>query len=269
MTRAKYCRLHRLSRDSLSGWIKVLVSEETLRAKAEIVREKRIERRRRTGQPLSDNQRSRAVQAFWAMHVEALVWSGMSVRHYAQALRISAQTLRRWRDLIEAEEIAADWRARLHPSARPLISSGASSAAKDRPVEAPLTAPRSTEPVVDRRSNRRSFTDEEKLAMVMESEAPGVSVAAVCRRHDVSTSMVFRWRIQFGFGGEKPAQLATVRVAARGGKAGDAAHLLDNLLPVPSGMAVVDLLDGRRVFAPVGADPAVIRRQVAEREMAP
>jgi transposase-like protein len=40
-----------------------------------------------------------------------------------------------------------------------------------------------------------------------------VSVAAVCRRHDISTRMVFRWRIQFGFGAEQPARLASVAVA--------------------------------------------------------
>jgi transposase-like protein len=44
----------------------------------------------------------------------------------------------------------------------------------------------------------------------MESETPGVSVAAVRRRHDISTSMVFRWRIQSDFGTEQPARLVSV-----------------------------------------------------------
>jgi len=68
------------------------------------------------------------------------------------------------------------------------------------------------DPPRDRRSNRRSFTDEEKLAIVMEAEQPGVSVAAVCRHHDIATSMVFRWRIQFGFGPDERARLAAVKV---------------------------------------------------------
>jgi hypothetical protein len=49
----------------------------------------------------------------------------------------------------------------------------------------------------------------------MEAEQPGVSVAAVCRHHDIATSMVFRWRIQFGFGPDERARLAAVKVIDR------------------------------------------------------
>ena len=48
--------------------------------------------------------RSRAAQAFWAMHVEALNWSGMSVREYATALRLSPTSLRKWRDRFDDGE---------------------------------------------------------------------------------------------------------------------------------------------------------------------
>jgi hypothetical protein len=146
------------------------------------------------------------------MHVETLNWSGLTLTHYAAAAKISKHSLRRWRDLIDSGEVAMDWRARLHPSARPKISSGVSSAAKDRSAETVLTASVPGDPPRDRRSNRRSFTDEEKLAIVMEAEQPGVSVAAVCRHHDIATSMVFRWRIQFGFGPDERARLAAVKV---------------------------------------------------------
>jgi transposase-like protein len=64
---------------------------------------------------------------------------------------------------------------------------------------------------VIRRSNRRSFTDEEELAIVTEAGQPGVRVTAVCRHHDIATSMVFRWRIQFGFGLDELARLAAVK----------------------------------------------------------
>ena len=66
------------------------------------------------------------------MHVEALNWSGLTVTHYAAALKISGHSLRRWRDLFEAEEISIDWRAHLHPSARANLSTSAkTSAAKE------------------------------------------------------------------------------------------------------------------------------------------
>ena len=106
----------------------------------------------------------------------------------------------------------------------------------------------------------------------METEAPGVTVAAVARRHDVVTSVIFRWRVQLGFGKEKPGKLATVTVAgkekARSLGADRAATVLHGLLQVPDGMAAVDLLDGRRVFAPAGTHPEAVRRHVTKREVA-
>lgn len=272
LSQRAYCRRHRLTAKTFSRWLKVLVDDKVLRAKAEIEREKRLERRRRKGKPLSSDRRSKAVQAFWAMHVEALNWSGMSVTHYATALDISAHSLRLWRDLFDAEAVSIDWRTRLHPSARPPLSTGVSTGAKEPMVELPLTIVPSAEWTGDRRSNRRHFTDEQKLAIVMETEAPGVTVAAIARRHDVVTSVIFRWRVQLGFGKEKLGKLATVTVAgkekARSLSADGAAIVLHGLLQVPDGMAAVDLPDGRRVFAPAGADPEAVRRHVTEREAA-
>jgi hypothetical protein len=52
-----------------------------------------------------------------------------------------------------------------------------------------------TPKAADGRSNRRRFSDEQKRAIVQETEKPGVSVAQVCRRHGLATSMVFRWPV--------------------------------------------------------------------------
>ena len=120
----------------------------------------------------------------------------------------------------------------------------------------------------DRRSNRRSFTDAEKLAIVLEAEQPEVSVAAVCRRHDIVTSMLFRWRVQFGFGQGERARLAAVRLAGKRPEQSDML-VLDDLLQAPEGSIAIELGDGRRVFAPADSDPDVVRRYVAERENAP
>ena len=267
-----YCRDHRLTETTFSRWLKVLVDDRVLRAKAEMEREKRLERRRRKGKRLSPGKRSRAVQAFWAMHVEALNWSGMSVTHYAMALDISAHSLRRWCGLFETEEISIDWRARLHPSALPPISTGPSTGAKEPRAKLPSTTAQGGGRTGDRRSNRRHFTDEQKLAIVLETEAPGATVAVVARRHDIVTSVIFRWRVEFGFGKEKPAKLAAVKLTGKGNAGIASARgdvlVLQDLLPIPDGMAAVDLPDGRRVFAPVGADPEAVRRHVGEREAA-
>jgi transposase-like protein len=217
---------------------------------------------------VSTDIRSRAVQAFWAMHVEAMNWSGMAVREYAASLQLSPTSLRKWRDRFENAEVEVDWRAHLHPSARPKISTGASSAAKECSPENDLTAARDAEPTHDGRSNRRSFTDKEKLAVVLESEQPGMSVAEVCRRHGIVTSMVFRWRVQFGFAGKKAAELATVALPGAGIGGSSTPAVLHDLLQAPDGMTPVQLSDGRRVFAPEGNDPDAVRQHVLDREAA-
>jgi len=262
LSRRRYCRSHRLDVGTFSRWLTAIGDAKALQHQT---RKKRVLRTSK----LSTSKRSVAVQAFWAMHVEALNWSGLATKHYADALRISAISLRRWRDLFDAEEVTIDWRSRLHPSARPQISSGLSSAAKARGHEMRLTDPSSGEPVGDRRSNRRRFTDAEKLSIVQESMVRGANAADICRRHDIVTSMLFRWRAQFGYGREERVRLAAVRApgAQRDGNA--AAVVLQDLLPTPDGMAAVELPDGRRVFAPLGADPEAVRQHVAARETAP
>jgi hypothetical protein len=177
---------------------------------------------------------------------------------------ISVYSLRTWRARLDADPLQVDWRARLHPSVRATISSDASSAAKEQLAENSLTDAATAAPARDRRSNRRSFTDAEKLAIVMEAEQPGVSAAAVCRRHKIATSMIFRWRVQFGVRQGVRAELAAVRVSD-GEPGGEPAAAV---LPVPGGMEAVELADGRKVFAPIGSDPDAVRKLVAERESA-
>jgi len=267
-----YCDGHRICLQTFRRWLKMF--EEDAGQKLERA-EKRRKKRART---LSAGKRSKAVQAFWAMHVEAWQWSGLNASAYAKVHHLTRQTLVKWRDRLEAEPEGIDWRELVHPSARPRtnsgrISTGAKTSAKERPAETVLTDSPSVDPPRDGRSNRRSFTDEEKRAIVMEAEAPEVSVAAVARRHEIATSMIFRWRTQFGLGRGKPAQLAAVRVAEErpGRRHGirPEAVVLSDLLPMPNGMAAVDLPDGRRVFAPAGSDPEAVRRTVAEREARP
>lgn len=265
LNRTEYCRRHRLNKSTFDRWLKVLDALESVRKRAR-------ERRKRAREPVSRDKHSKAVQAFWAMHVEALSWSGLNAKDYADAHHISVYTLRTWRARLDAAPLEIDWRARLHPSVRPNISSGSSSAATVTPVENGLTKTSSARSGRDRRADRRRFSDEEKLAIVMEAEQPGVSAAAVCRCHEIVTSMLFRWRVQFGFGKDVSARLATVKLA--GGQdehkpgAATAPLLLQDLLPIPDGMVAVDLSDGRRVFAPIGSDPEAVRRYVAEKEAA-
>jgi len=83
----------------------------------------------------------------------------------------------------------------------------------------------------------------------------------VARAHGIVTSVLFRWRAELGFGKSARAKLAGVTVDNHAGKHGTQPVVLHNILPVPDGMMVVDLNDGRRVFAPQGSDIEEVRRR--------
>lgn len=262
LTRTEYCRVHRLTKDTLDRWLKYFAGNEAARKhaeyQAELRRQKRLEarakwqkKRARLRFAVSTDVRNRAVQAYWAMHVEAMNWSGMGVREYAAALHLSPTSLRTWRDRLDQGEVEIDWRAHLHPSARPVVSTSASAT----PPESSLTADPKDDPGAPRQPVRRFFSDEEKQAIALESDRPGVSVSQVARKHGIVTGMLFRWRVQFGVAQKKRAKLAPVALTDDT----PAALLLRDLVQPPDGMTAIDLPDGRRVFAPAGSDPAAVR----------
>jgi transposase-like protein len=266
LTRTAYCRQHRLTKDTLDRWLKYFAGKDAARKhaeyQAELRRQKRLEaqakrrkKRARLRFAVSTDVRNRAVQAYWAMHVEAMNWSGMGVREYAAALHLSPTSLRKWRDRLDDGEVEIDWRAHLHPSARPAVSTSASGT----PPESSLTADPKDEPGARRQPARRFFSDAEKHAIALESDQPGVSVSQVARKHGIVTGMLFRWRVQFGVAQKKRAKLAPVALT----EGTPATLLLRDLVQPPDGMTAIDLADGRRVFAPTGSDPDAVRQRVA------
>lgn len=265
LTRTEYCRVHRLAKDTLDRWLKYFAGDDAARKQAEyqaeLRRQKRLEerakrqkRRNRLRFSVSTDVRDRAVQAFWAMHVEAMNWSGMGVREYAAALQLSPYSLRRWRDRLDEGEVEIDWRAHLHPSARPVVGTSA----KEMPPETSLTVPLSDDPAPPRQPVRRFFSDDDKRAIALESDQPGVSVSQVARKHGIVTGMLFRWRVQFGVAQKKRAKLAPIALA----DGTPATLLLRDLVQPPDGMTAIDLPDGRRVFVPVGSDPDAVREYI-------
>jgi transposase-like protein len=266
----QYCRKHDLSTTSLMQWARHLLSADDLRKRAERNLPRKTSKRQHKKQPPKRQRRPRryrygvrtdsgpiALQAFWGMHVEAMNFSGMGHAEYAAALGLSPHSLRIWRDRLEQSGNEMDWRSLLHPSARAQLSSAANCA---------RCKYRLTPQEVDGRSNRRRFTEEQKRAMVQETEEPGVAVAAVCRRHGIATSLLFRWRVQFGLTTRKAPQLATVALADSVANEVPALAALRDLVKPPDGMMAIELGDGRRVFAPVGSDPASVKRQLAGKE---
>ena len=122
-----------------------------------------------------------------------------------------------------------------------------------------MTTPPREDRTPPRRPPRRFFTDDQKRAIALESDQPGVSVSQVARKHGIVTGLLFRWRVQFGVTQRKGAKLAPVALTD------DAPAILRlrDLLQPPNGMTAIDLPDGRRVFAPAGVDPYAVREQVA------
>ena len=247
LSKARYCGDHRLNVRTFTRWLEQVVGEETARKHVEYQTQRRREarrelkeRERRTRVPLSSDRRSRAVQAFWAMHVEALIWSGMGVREYAAALQLSPASLRKWRDRVVDGEMEIDWRAHLHPSARPVVGTSASGTASGKgltPVETPAEAP-AAQP--SRRPLRRFFSDAEKRAIALESDQPGVSVSSVARKHGIVTGLLFRWRVQFGIAQKERAMLAPVVLP----DGVPAMQVLQDLLRAPDAAAAVTPTDG-------------------------
>jgi hypothetical protein len=131
-----------------------------------------------------------------------------------------------------------------------------------------LTAASDDDPRTSEKQTRRSFSAEEKLEIVLETERAGETVSSVARRHGVVASMLFRWRAELGFGKNKRAKLAAVRLADGQTGTSSAPLVLHDLLQPPDGMTAVELEDGRRVFAPIGSDPEAVRQHVLNREAA-
>ena len=90
LDRTNYCRQHGLWKCTFDRWLKYLAGKEAARKhveyQAELRRQKKLEaqekrrlKRVRLRFSVSTNMRHRGLQAFWAMHVEAMNWSGMGV----------------------------------------------------------------------------------------------------------------------------------------------------------------------------------------------
>jgi hypothetical protein len=158
--------------------------------------------------------RSRAVQAFWAMHVEALNWSGMSVRDYATAPLFSPSSLRKWCDRLDDGEVEIEWRAHLHASARPRISTSANDSAKGAPVENILTSPSVSAPSPPAGKQGTAWQTRRSARSRSKTSRPVRRIRRSPARWIV-TGVVFRWRAERGFGKSKAANLIVVRIASR------------------------------------------------------
>jgi transposase len=76
---------------------------------------------------------------------------------------------------------------------------------------------------VVREERRRHWSDEEKLAILKETTAPGAIVSAVARRHSIGTGQLYTWRKQLlrgAMAGFVPVELASSSSSAKAREAG-------------------------------------------------
>ena len=105
---------------------------------------------------------------------------------------------------------------------------------------------------------RRRWSDEERLRIVAEAFAPGARVADVCRRHDVSSGLIYTWRRKLLDAGaaqeaEVPSALpASVFVEA----VVDQDAAIGGTIKPPA--LIIDLPRGRRVSIFAAAPPALV-----------
>ena len=105
---------------------------------------------------------------------------------------------------------------------------------------------------------RRRWSEEERLRILSEAFAPGACVADVCRRHDVSSGLIYTWRrklLDAGVAQEASAPEALpAPVFAEAVIDGDAVAASAAEPPA----LIIDLPRGKRVSVFAAASPALV-----------
>ena len=116
---------------------------------------------------------------------------------------------------------------------------------------------------------RRRWSSEEKLEILREASAPGSSVGAVARRHDISRSQIYQWRRAFRSGRLRSESFAVVDFLPVEVCDGDneEAPSADET-PLPASMISIELRHGRTLRFPSTLPCHEIRRLVAAVESA-
>lgn len=95
---------------------------------------------------------------------------------------------------------------------------------------------------------RRRWSDEERLQILAEAFAPGASVSAVARQHDISTARIYTWRSRLR---QMPALTEFVEAVVDDGE-----HQGGQQAATP--VIIVDLGGKGRVSISAAASPALV-----------
>lgn len=107
---------------------------------------------------------------------------------------------------------------------------------------------------------RRRWRWDEKVRLVEETLAPGVTVAEVSRRHGVAQSLLFYWRRQARDGLLGPRDSAPTLVPVKVANFEPVAPVAVDDAASRRGLIEIDLGDGRRVRVDTDVDAGALRR---------
>lgn len=102
---------------------------------------------------------------------------------------------------------------------------------------------------------RRRWSDEERLQILTEAFSPGACVAEVCRRHDISTALIYTWRRKI-----REAQADTTSDMLPAPSFAEAVVVEDegSARPGLQPAMIVELARGKRVSIFASASPAQV-----------
>jgi len=105
---------------------------------------------------------------------------------------------------------------------------------------------------------RRRWSEEERLQILSEAFAPGACVAEVCRRHDISSALIYTWRRKLlDAGAAQEAEAPEVLPAPVFAEALiDGEAVSDSAAERPA--LIIDLPRGRRLTIFAAASPALV-----------
>ena len=102
---------------------------------------------------------------------------------------------------------------------------------------------------------RRRWSDDERLQILTEAFSPGACVAEVCRRHDVSTALIYTWRRKLR---EASAEPMPDTVPGSGFVEAVMVEEGGSVHPGMQPAMIVDLARGKRISIFASASPAIV-----------
>ena len=207
VSRTRYCRDHGLNRHTFGSWVIYLMGRDEARKHEEYQADLRREQSRRNLEKGRSSKRqcvrfeartdtrSRAVQAFWAMHLEALNWSGMSLSPVRVALNLSGMPCKNGARGMKM----ANWKSTGGHSFIPLPVRALEIVLSTNVAETALTArvAETARGAASSATNRSS-----------RSHVKATSRAPVCPpppgSNGIVTGLLFRWRVEFEDRPERP-----------------------------------------------------------------